>query len=103
MPDGSSAMPANHSKPAFARPPAWPQLAASVLPPELQAAAVELAGYIANSFGDAPRIDYGTGVCVSLWLSGSVTQRVDGFAWCMTGVGCSSITCGSNARGIRTD
>ncbi|KAI3433441.1 hypothetical protein D9Q98_003255 [Chlorella vulgaris] len=38
-----------------------PQLAASVLPPELQAAAVELAGYIANSFGDAPRIDYGTG------------------------------------------
>ncbi|EFN59472.1 hypothetical protein CHLNCDRAFT_18967 [Chlorella variabilis] len=38
-----------------------PQLVASVLPAGLQAAAGELAGYFADSFGNATRIDYGTG------------------------------------------
>ena len=34
---------------------------ASVLPPGLEPAAVELAGYFADSFGNPTRIDYGTG------------------------------------------
>lgn len=38
------------------------QLVAGVLPPELQAAAPELGGYWTDSFGNATRIDYGTGV-----------------------------------------
>jgi hypothetical protein len=38
-----------------------PQLVASVLPQHLQAAAVELGGYFADSFGNTSRIDYGTG------------------------------------------
>lgn len=40
---------------------AAPQLVAGVLPDELQGAAVELSGYLADSFGNATRIDYGTG------------------------------------------
>lgn len=37
------------------------QLVAEVLPEELQGAAEELSGYLADSFGNATRIDYGTG------------------------------------------
>ncbi|KAL4431093.1 hypothetical protein ABPG75_006349 [Micractinium tetrahymenae] len=40
---------------------AAPQLVAEVLPEDLQAAAAELSGYLADSFGNATRIDYGTG------------------------------------------
>lgn len=40
---------------------AAPQLVAEVLPEELQGAAEELSGYLADSFGNATRIDYGTG------------------------------------------
>lgn len=34
---------------------------AGVLPESLQPAAEELGGYLADSFGNATRIDYGTG------------------------------------------
>ena len=37
------------------------QLTAEVLPAGLEGAAVELAGYLSDSFGNATRIDYGTG------------------------------------------
>jgi serine/threonine-protein phosphatase 2A activator len=40
---------------------AAPQLMAGVLPEGLQPAAEELGGYFADSFGNATRIDYGTG------------------------------------------
>ncbi|PSC73914.1 serine threonine-phosphatase 2A activator [Micractinium conductrix] len=40
---------------------AAPQLTAEVLPAGLEGAAVELAGYLSDSFGNATRIDYGTG------------------------------------------
>ena len=39
------------------------ELMAGVLPQGLQGAAVELAGYFADSFGNPTRIDYGTGGC----------------------------------------
>lgn len=37
------------------------ELMAGVLPPGLEGAEAELAGYLADSFGNATRIDYGTG------------------------------------------
>ncbi|KAL4421972.1 hypothetical protein ABPG77_010995 [Micractinium sp. CCAP 211/92] len=40
---------------------AAPQLVAEVLPAGLQGAAAELSGYLADSFGNSTRIDYGTG------------------------------------------
>jgi serine/threonine-protein phosphatase 2A activator len=37
------------------------QTSLQLLPPELQGAAVELLPYLLDSFGNATRIDYGTG------------------------------------------
>ncbi len=53
---------------------AAPDLVRRVLPAHLDTAAVELAPYFADSFGNATRIDYGTG----RWLGGWAAQVVRG-------------------------
>ena len=58
--------PLRYGNPAFrswhaAMTAAAPQLLSAVLPQELQGAVGELAGYWCDSFGNATRIDYGTG------------------------------------------
>lgn len=55
---------------------------AEVLPDSLQPAAEELGGYFADSFGNATRIDYGTGgvcICQRGWDVGVE-------AWCGAGM-----------------
>lgn len=51
------------------------QLMAGVLPEALQPAAAELAGYFADSFGNATRIDYGTGAQQWWWWRAAVAAQ----------------------------